>query len=178
MMLKSDVSQFYKTKFCKNYLADGYCPYGIRCQFIHSKEAATSKSVAASNAQVLASCVQQMEITPNSFVQVFLHCINLTLQEHQKKLSLFNKKLKCRNNDSNCLPSPKFEYMNIYSPKLGRLNCFANIRLDDESDCMVQGDATSYEQLLNDRIKRLQHKQELQKEKAYPSYVSGVPIQI
>ena len=35
MMVKTDVSSLYKTKLCKKYSANGYCPYGVRCQFIH-----------------------------------------------------------------------------------------------------------------------------------------------
>ena len=35
MMVKTDVSVLYKTKLCKKYSANGYCPYGMRCQFIH-----------------------------------------------------------------------------------------------------------------------------------------------
>lgn len=34
-MIKSDVSILYKTKMCKKYSMNGYCPYGMRCQFIH-----------------------------------------------------------------------------------------------------------------------------------------------
>mmetsp|Transcript_14512 Transcript_14512/g.22520 ORF Transcript_14512/g.22520 Transcript_14512/m.22520 type:complete len:204 (-) Transcript_14512:596-1207(-) len=34
MMLKTDVSLLYKTKLCKKFI-QGYCPYGMRCQFIH-----------------------------------------------------------------------------------------------------------------------------------------------
>mmetsp|Transcript_41799 Transcript_41799/g.63855 ORF Transcript_41799/g.63855 Transcript_41799/m.63855 type:complete len:92 (-) Transcript_41799:525-800(-) len=34
-MVKTDVSSLYKTKLCKKFSATGYCPYGIRCQFIH-----------------------------------------------------------------------------------------------------------------------------------------------
>lgn len=34
-MCKTDVSTNYKTKFCKKFAANGYCPYGVRCQFIH-----------------------------------------------------------------------------------------------------------------------------------------------
>ena len=34
-MIKKDVSVLYKTKLCKKYSANGYCPYGMRCQFIH-----------------------------------------------------------------------------------------------------------------------------------------------
>lgn len=35
MMIKTDVSILYKTKMCKKYSTNGYCPYGMRCQFIH-----------------------------------------------------------------------------------------------------------------------------------------------
>lgn len=35
MMVKTDVSVLYKTKLCKKFAANGYCPYGMRCQFIH-----------------------------------------------------------------------------------------------------------------------------------------------
>ena len=35
MMVKTDVSVLFKTKLCKKYSTNGYCPYGIRCQFIH-----------------------------------------------------------------------------------------------------------------------------------------------
>jgi hypothetical protein len=35
MMIKTDVSVLYKTKLCKKYATNGYCPYGMRCQFIH-----------------------------------------------------------------------------------------------------------------------------------------------
>lgn len=34
-MIKTDVSALYKTKLCKKFSANGYCPYGMRCQFIH-----------------------------------------------------------------------------------------------------------------------------------------------
>lgn len=37
-MQRSDVSANYKTKFCKNYLEKGTCPYGNRCQFIHDEK--------------------------------------------------------------------------------------------------------------------------------------------
>ena len=36
--MKSDVPVLYKTKLCKKYMQNGYCPYGVRCQFIHGKD--------------------------------------------------------------------------------------------------------------------------------------------
>jgi hypothetical protein len=52
-MLKTDVSNLYKTKLCKKFSSTGYCPYGVRCQFIHqasesrtqAKQPAPSKSI-------------------------------------------------------------------------------------------------------------------------------------
>ena len=40
-MIKTDVSANYKTKLCKKFSATGYCPYGMRCQFIHDISDAT-----------------------------------------------------------------------------------------------------------------------------------------
>lgn len=45
MMIKSDVSVLYKTKLCKKYSANGYCPYGMRCQFIHEFKDPNAKQV-------------------------------------------------------------------------------------------------------------------------------------
>lgn len=33
--MKNYLSANYKTKMCKKYQSNGYCPYGQRCQFIH-----------------------------------------------------------------------------------------------------------------------------------------------
>jgi hypothetical protein len=35
MMVKTDVSVLFKTKLCKKYSSNGYCPYAQKCQFIH-----------------------------------------------------------------------------------------------------------------------------------------------
>ena len=43
MMQKSHVSSLYKTKHCRKYTQNGYCPYGQRCQFIHGKPAPKPK---------------------------------------------------------------------------------------------------------------------------------------
>jgi hypothetical protein len=36
--LKEDKKSFYKTKLCKQFFCEGYCPYGLRCQFSHKKK--------------------------------------------------------------------------------------------------------------------------------------------
>jgi len=46
-MLKSYVSALYKTKHCKKYIANGYCPYGLRCQFIHGSKHTLGSSISA-----------------------------------------------------------------------------------------------------------------------------------
>ena len=51
-MVKTEVSVNYKTKLCKKYAANGYCPYGVRCQFIHDP-AEMQKPVQAKPPQVL-----------------------------------------------------------------------------------------------------------------------------
>jgi butyrate response factor 1 len=43
LMNKTDVSVLYKTKLCKKFSTTGYCPYGIRCQFIHDVAEAPKK---------------------------------------------------------------------------------------------------------------------------------------
>lgn len=42
-MIKTDVSILYKTKLCKKYSTNGYCPYGMRCQFIHEMTETNTK---------------------------------------------------------------------------------------------------------------------------------------
>jgi hypothetical protein len=46
MMIKTDVSVLYKTKMCKKYSTNGYCPYGMRCQFIHDQSGTPVPEVA------------------------------------------------------------------------------------------------------------------------------------
>jgi butyrate response factor 1 len=46
MMIKTDVSVLYKTKLCKKYSTNGYCPYGMRCQFIHDMGEAPQQEAA------------------------------------------------------------------------------------------------------------------------------------
>ena len=40
MRNKNHVPTKYKTKECQKFNQEGHCPYGTRCQFIHSKMAA------------------------------------------------------------------------------------------------------------------------------------------
>ena len=36
--IKNFVATNYKTKKCKQFFENGYCPYGSRCQFLHNEE--------------------------------------------------------------------------------------------------------------------------------------------
>ena len=36
--LKVEKKYSYKTKLCKQFFCEGYCPYGKRCQFSHKKK--------------------------------------------------------------------------------------------------------------------------------------------
>ena len=36
--LKEEKKASYKTKLCKQFFCDGYCPYGPRCQFSHQRK--------------------------------------------------------------------------------------------------------------------------------------------
>ena len=45
-MIKTDVSILYKTKLCKKYSTNGYCPYGMRCQFIHDMAEMNPQAIA------------------------------------------------------------------------------------------------------------------------------------
>lgn len=37
MKLKTNINPNYKTKKCIQFYENGYCPYGIRCQFLHKE---------------------------------------------------------------------------------------------------------------------------------------------
>jgi len=64
-MIKSDVSVLYKTKLCKKFSTNGYCPYGMRCQFIHD---VAEMNPAAMKVEVLESspAVQKDSLNVNS----------------------------------------------------------------------------------------------------------------
>jgi len=103
MMIRTDLSSQYKTKFCKKYQANGYCPYGQRCLFIHDQKESYKPPAPKPN-------IEKIEIVPlekkNSleeeprpvkelgvnYSELLVHNINVSLQEHHKKLFVYNKK--------------------------------------------------------------------------------------
>lgn len=216
MMVKTEVSVNYKTKLCKKYSANGYCPYGVRCQFIHEiSETNKTPQVEAKPAEVLDQEVvdgpkpekKGLTLTAQSFFQptatpqpvqqtikgksalgtkktsdalaeqgvvyrdILLHCLNMSVQEYQKKMKMFQKKLMYRKRFLGQVQQPEIQYMNIYHTSERRLGCFKDIcseeetsifNLDEEQDEDKQnnagyfyGDATSYEQHLDKVLKQL-----------------------
>lgn len=67
-MIKTDVSNLYKTKLCKKYSTNGYCPYGMRCQFIHD----LSETRADEEKQKAAQIDQKMNSGLNATATVFV----------------------------------------------------------------------------------------------------------
>jgi hypothetical protein len=65
MMIKTDVSVLYKTKLCKKYSTMGYCPYGMRCQFIHNVAETNQAGIVALQNQKPQQ-VKKLEMTVNS----------------------------------------------------------------------------------------------------------------
>lgn len=94
---------------------------------------------------------------------ILLHCLNMSVQEYQKKMKMFQKKLMYRKRFIGQVQQPEIQYMNIYHTSERRLGCFKDIcheeaeetsifNLDEDQDEDKQnnagyfyGDATSYE---------------------------------
>jgi len=249
--MKSDVPVLYKTKLCKKYMQNGYCPYGVRCQFIHGKDAkmpssgenspqgknafiqgnifgqegpiqadkkspkkqrspARDNSASGSSdndselcySMISSSLMQQQEKvatqaqgTCSSFDQsddlsqdaqkqisysdLLIHNVNISLQEHQKKLAMYKKRFS-RKPDTG-LPGvkqvfdvkkieaetgvlqPELQYMNFYQGQASRMKCFSDIADDnslftaegeEEEECAGNSyyhcDASQYEFYLHD----------------------------
>lgn len=101
------------------------------------------------------------------YTEVLVHCVRMSIQEYQKKLKMYNKKI--RDNKKKFLDiveTPTIQYMNIYSHgNVTRLNCFKRITEcsaaflngkedDDNQSGYFYGDATSYEKHLDAQILR------------------------
>lgn len=301
MMVKTDVSVLYKTKLCKKFSANGWCPYGMRCQFIHdisetqnpqvqqtqkikqshvksncahqhapqpaaqastplkapvlppkvvvqptpkvenlteTKQEETSTSTSSSekekttisivnvqpfipkpkvsetnpevskevdtvvktenkkslNPDTVAFVPTKVQVTqvvaqPTPvtgpigglgnkqtrvalasekviYTEVLVHCIKISIQEYQKKLKMFNKKVANKKRFIDFVDSPTIQYINIYSHgNVRRLSCFQritecsaafmNVKEDDDNEGgYFYGDATSYEKHLDQQIHR------------------------
>jgi hypothetical protein len=153
-MIRTDLSSQYKTKHCKKYLANGYCPYGKRCLFIHEAED-TSNKENINQTEGQGESKNQVSKTQEGYAEMLVHCINVSLQEHQKKLSVYNRKVFKHKEKKSILPSPGLQYMNIHSKTSPRLCCFTEI-CDNSKDHVkgfIHGNASSYEAYLESLIK-------------------------
>lgn len=95
-----------------------------------------------------------------NYTEVLVHCVKMSIQEYQKKLKMFNKKVNNKKRYVDVLEPPTIQYMNIYAHgNVPRLSCFQritecsaafmNIKEDDDNEGgYFYGDATSYEKHL------------------------------
>ena len=97
--------------------------------------------------------------------------MNVSLQEYQKKQSMYHKKFVKKNEkqgkvDLGVNLAPEFQYMNVYSTSQKRLKCFDQITHADKNDFDINcgndssqayhyGDASSYENYLDIMSKKL-----------------------
>lgn len=56
LKVKTDVPKNYKTKLCKRYHKQMYCPYGARCQFLHGELQQVDKPVLAESVAIAEPC--------------------------------------------------------------------------------------------------------------------------
>lgn len=98
--------------------------------------------------------VQEQKVSKYS--EVLIHCINVSLQEHQKKLFVFQKKTNKKSQYG--IQSPELQYMNNYQSTTSRLNCFKTItdQFCDPEECYHHGDAGDYESYLDQQLKQKQ----------------------
>lgn len=99
------------------------------------------------------------------YTEVLVHCIKMSIQEYQKKLKMFNKKVNNKKKYLDVLEPPTIQYINIYAHgKVPRLKCFQritecsaafiNVKEDDDNEGgYFYGDATSYEKHLEQQLK-------------------------
>lgn len=164
MMIKTDVSILYKTKLCKKYSTNGYCPYGMRCQFIHEFEDpnknkteekeeksmninctvynpasgnTAAKKEAVSDVAVQSASgtggfgnkqtSQALDLPQVIYRDILVHNIHVSVQEYQKKMKMFQKKVTKQKQLEFFCP-PEMTYRNIYeNNNVKRLLVFSTI---------------------------------------------------
>lgn len=100
---------------------------------------------------------------------MLVHCIKVSIQEYQKKLKMFSKKIKEKKKQFEAaVEGPNVQYINIYSHGcVSRLSCFQrmtecspgfmNVKEDDDNEGgYFYGDATSYEKHLDAQLVRFE----------------------
>ena len=122
---------------CRKYQMNGYCPYGIRCQFKHGVNDQLVKSgrkfseeIETNNyyfAETIKCNVEQAKFskTPR-YSDILVHCLNASTQEQAKKVAIYDKK----KDGKNQISEPEYQYMNIYQRAHKKLNVFSSIPLE------------------------------------------------
>ena len=93
-----------------------------------------------------------------AFSELLVHNINVSLQEHSVKLSVYQKKVTKKLGQMSLLvshnygvPTPDLQYMNIYGAETTRLGCFRRMCLAESTEIC---DAANYELQLDLACKR------------------------
>ena len=60
------------------------------------------------------------------FSDILVHSLHVSVQEYQKKMKMFQKKVTKKKHLESLSP-PELQYMNLYSPSVKRLSCFRKI---------------------------------------------------
>lgn len=162
IMVRTDLPVNYKTKLCRKYQLNGSCPYGSRCQFKHGVNdhfarpgRKFSEEIEPKNdsyfAETFRCNVEQAKFDKvPKYADILVHCLNVSVQEHVKKVALYEKK----SDGSTQVGEPEYQYMNIYQKATKRLNVFSAIALessDSEDEDQHFGDAASYEKFLHEK---------------------------
>lgn len=153
-MMKTNLPVNYKTKMCRKYQMNNYCPYGTRCQFKHGVNDQLVKYSGRKYSEEIETTyyfvesvkcnVEQAKFseTPR-YSDILVHCLNASTQEQAKKVAIHDKK----KDGQNQISEPEYQYMNIYQRAQKKLNVFKSIPLEksDSDDEQHFGDAASYE---------------------------------
>ena len=155
------MSKLYKTKLCRKYQQTGYCSYGIRCQFIHDEPKRLvdlSDEVTFPELSKVVALESKKVKQRLAFSEMLVHNINVSLQEHSVKLSVYQKKVTKKVGQVSLLeshnygvPTPDLDYMNIYQNDTKRLGCFKRMCQSETTEVY---DAATYELQLDGACKR------------------------
>ena len=87
--------------------------------------------------------------------EILVHSIKVSIQEFQKKMKMFNKKV-TKPKQKMVMDAPDLQYMNIYSGSVPRLSCFKEMTSEfypeDQEEALFHGDATAYEHHLDEEL--------------------------
>lgn len=96
MKLKTNINPNYKTKKCIQFYEHGYCPYGIRCQFLHKENekgniASSANNSIFSSPQTVLGGVSQIskEISYRKIMESLMENLSKTVEcDKEKDLEL------------------------------------------------------------------------------------------